>query len=276
MPVEVNVINIAMTQKLFAQLDQGAFNAVLAQVAAAARDKWIQLASKQLNSTRADYVAGIQEVQLKDNVATIALVGQLPNMVEHGWPGGDMRDWMLSESAPHQDSIKTNQQGGRYRSIPFRHQTPGTRGTAGTAMGMSYQDHAIETNHKALGSRVHNAIKKLTAGTPLRTKTTGGAAVKGAHLRKSIAKLKPHHTANIYEGMIKKTQKIQKLNQVTGHMVAATQNTYMTFRTISEDSPIGWHHPGITAVHLADEVVGYVQKVAPKAFNAYVRGLQGG
>jgi hypothetical protein len=269
MPIDVHMVNLDLPEKVMALMSDEAYNTVLIQLANAARDKWIQLAAQGLNSTRKDYIDGIQEVKLQGNLATVALVGEWPNKLEHGWEGGDMRDTLLAEDAPHQDTIYTNQQGGRYRHVPFRHQTPGTRGTAGAAMGTQYSPnrpgslaapHAVLADVKQLGKRIHRKAKQLEAGGRLQT----------ASMRKPPPKLRPHHVTNIFEGMIVNLQptKLSKAGK------GPPQRTYTTFRTISEDNPIGWMHPGVTARNFADEVVQYVQRIAPSAFETYVRNLK--
>jgi len=175
--IEVNVVNLDVPERVMALIGPQAMRTVLLQVAEAARDKWIQLAAEQLHSSRKDYIDAIQSVELKGDLATVALVGDFPNQIEHGWEGGDMRDFLLSEQAPHQDTIHTNQQGGRYRHVPFRHQTPGTRGTAGAVMGSQYAPnrpgslaapHAVVEDFKEMGKRVHRAAKQLQPGEGLR------------------------------------------------------------------------------------------------------------
>ena len=50
----------------------------------------------------------------------LTLEGTVPNMVEQGWTGGDLRQWLL-----HGPNAKQGKNG-PYNVIPFGHGTPGT------------------------------------------------------------------------------------------------------------------------------------------------------
>ena len=71
--------------------------------------------------TSRDYVGGLQ-YRADDERAFIVLEGRVPNMVENGWSGGDMRQWLLSGK-----NVKMGKNG-PYNTVPFNHGTPGTGG----------------------------------------------------------------------------------------------------------------------------------------------------
>jgi hypothetical protein len=272
MSVKVQMVQALIPPELVAGLSKGAINTVLGDIAAGARAEWVRLGSEINSSFRNDYIRGIQPVQMMEGVAVVALVGAVPHMLEDGAPKTDLRDTLLGPNVPivpvgergkHQSKPKgKNEEGGPYfyRAIPLRHSTPGTTKQIGQPMGSPYAGHDAVVNSKKLGKTVYAAAKKLapTTGMPY------GGTSWGEKLNTSdfgIPLLKPHHKSDIYSGMYR----MQKTYE------AATQNYYMTFRTIStrphhRDS---WIRKPFPARHLAKQVAAYVQKIAPAAFQAY-------
>jgi hypothetical protein len=238
-----------------------------------ARAHLVKLASERLHSTRSDYIAGIQPIARDGKSVVLALVGVLPNMVEGGWDGGFLQETLLGDDAK---GWKLSAEGFRYRSIPFRHKTPGAGPQGGQPMGSQYganknpmsnaAPHAVVEDTRALGKKIHGAAKKLI------TKTEAGAGAKGHSRLPSgvggIGKLRPHHSTDIYAGMIVNKQAVQKKGGGVGF-----QKTYTTFRTISEAVPDKWFHPGIQARHFMDDVSSYIEKVAPAAIEAFVQEM---
>ena len=227
-----------------------------------ARAEWIRLAQSDLTSTQQDYIAGIGQPELRGGYVVITLQGKMPNMVEGGWGGGDMRKTHLSGP-----SVKTSKAGYKYVSIPFRHSTPGTRGFVGQQMTKG----------------VHAAAKKLRATL---TGPDGGVTLWRGRLKAGLAsKLQPHHETDIYAGMIR----AQKTYE------AATQSSYTTFRTLSNNPgtrkyatpsggvhrgsgapegsrEVGWIHPGIDARHFIPKVKRFVAGQAGALVNSMFGG----
>jgi hypothetical protein len=237
---------------------------VLYDLASGARDFWLKRAGEKLHTTLRDYVDGIQEVEVEPGRVTVALVGALANMIEDGAQPYDMHDTLLGPSVPlagpGQRGKRVNKAGQFYRSIPFRHQVPGTLGKGGGAvMGSQYFRNSpmAKQLQAELGKAIHKAAKKLapTSGMPGAPTSWGGRLPPGVA---GVSKLKPHHTTDIYAGMVRQVKTYGK----------ATQATYTTFRTISDAVPGKWLHPGIGAVNLADEVQKHVEAIAGDAFMA--------
>lgn len=268
---------------------------VLDDLATAARAHWIMLAQRELHSSKRDYINGIQEVENTGRAPdrgehadgwsgvkgmeerTIVLVGWLPNAVEQGMEGYDLRDTLLGDGA------KTNAQGQKYRAIPFRHGTPGSQGGPGAPMGarmgpqppqsLAFAARGIMSKGQAakLGRAIYQRAKNLGPGQSLGTRKGGtGFVPVRTTARKTdvvqVPKLAPWHKTDIFAGM-KRERKTYK---------AATQSQYVTFRTISEANPEGWIHPGIQGRHLAPRVEQFVQGIAQKAvFTAVRSALKG-
>lgn len=245
------VLTDVFPEAMIAAMDKRVLETAIQDIMAGARSKWIQLAGERLNSSRRDYINAIQEVHVEGTTASIELVGVLPNMVENGADAFDMHDTLLKGPG-----VRTSASGNRYRSIPFRHQTPGTAGQGGgTPMGRAYEGHPAVKDAQELGRTIYTYGKKLAAtiGEP------GGGVKYGDRLQAGLApKLKEKHSTDIYAGMIRE-QKTYK---------SATQSQYITFRTISDAVPDKWQHPGIQAANLGQEVEDFVQKIAPMALGA--------
>jgi len=242
-------------QTLTASLSEDQIAEVLRGLGAAARSKWVQLAGAKLRSSRRDYIAGIQQVQVEGFSASVELVGVLPNLVESGQRPYDMHATLLGPNvplaSPGQPGKRKSKDGHYFRAIPFRHQTPGTIGQGGgSPMGERYEGHALVADASALGKAVYAAAKKL------KPSTSGGW---GDRLPGGLApKLRSGHTTDIYAGMVKQAHTYK----------SATQNTYTTFRMISDAKPEKWQHPGIEARHLSADVEKFIDKIAPAAFAA--------
>lgn len=248
-----------------ASVSDEVIQSVIADVLAGAHAFWIKRAGEKLHSTRRDYLEGIQEVEVNGKTGGIALLGLLPNLVEGGMSAYDMHETLLGPNVPvvpagsGMKGKHARKDGGFWRVIPFRHQTPGTIGQGGGApMGSAFEG-AGSAFAAAIGKTVHNKAQKLkpSLGMP------GGKTQWGGRLPEGLApKLKEKHSTDIYAGMAKLQKKY----------ASATQNTYMTFRIISDGVKDKWLHPGITPANISDDVQAYVDKVAPLAFAALLSG----
>lgn len=154
---------------------------VASQLATAARAEWIRLAGDELRSSKNDYVRAISEpVFSKKGMAfSISLEGALPNMLEKGWAGGDLRAFL--DGAPR---ARRSKAGHLYNIIPFRHGSPGS---GGRNVG------------KPMNSKVYDLAKRLGPGERLDSRKIMDPAI-AAIVRRKMAK---HHTVGRYEGMIK-------------------------------------------------------------------------
>jgi hypothetical protein len=257
---------------------------VIPDIAEAARTEIIRLAQERLGSTGEDYIQNVSPVAyhlpkgklpMGDALAaTIVLSGWLPNSVENGWPGGDMKVWLLAGR-----NAKTGKTGGRYNTVPFRHGTPGVTGANFPEMGSAYATSfrvnklSLEqvgslTREEAsrLGKKIHSAAMELkpTISHPKTGTKWGGrldAGTGGAGL------LRPHHKTDIYAGMVREQKTYRK----------ATQSKYSTFRRVSDKSDASaWIHPGIEGVHLFEAGAEYIDKAARFLFGKALEGAFAG
>jgi len=222
---------------------------VLDDVAALSRARWIHLAQQRLHSSRRDYIAGIQAIEGTGDERYIELVGKLPNMIEQGIGPFDQRDALLTNA-------KINKDGQRYKSIPFRHGSPSSKGASGTPMGSQFAGVLSSGSASRLGSSVFKQAQALKGRQRLSSRTHFDLA----------PKLKPHHRASPFEGM----QKVHKQYR------SSSQSQFMSFRTISEGNPEGWIHPGIVARNLHVEVESHINDALGRIVStAVTKALRG-
>ena len=244
-------------------------------VAEGARAEWIRLAQENLSTSRVDYINGIQPVMMKGGVATIVLVGMLPNLIEQGMAERDMHDLLLGPKVPvappGEPGKRLSAAGGFYRAIPFRHATPGTSGAVGVPMGDPYKK--VQNDAAELGKAVYALAKELapTTSSPGKGTAYGGRLTPADMEAVGAGKLKPHHAVPIYQGMIRE-EKTYK---------SATQSQYTTFRTIAVDAqgaPVGsspWIRPATRGKHFATQVGNFIESILPDAIEAFLKAAEG-
>lgn len=260
--------------EIMEMLSPEAVQIVLGNIADAVRAEWIRLGSKEVANPldTQDYLAGIQPVKLAPGRATITLLGETPNRLEQGAPVQRMHETHLGPNVPvvpvGERGKHESKDGGFYRSVPFRHATPGTAGLVGAPMGSSYSGHDAVADSKKLGREIYKAAKALkgSTSTPYGQKGSyGGKLPEGM-----VAKLKPYHATDIYAGMHRFEKTYEK----------ATQSKYLTFRTIAVDAsgqPVGsspWIRKAIPGLNLATKVRDFANEIAADSFEAYVKGLK--
>lgn len=253
----------------------------LPEIAEAVRGEIVALAGRELTTTGQDYIQSVgvlhvalspQQLRRGDSTfATIVLTGWLPNAVEMGYSGGDMKEALLNSR-----NAKTSKDGKRYMVVPFRHGTPGTTGRSFGEMGGPDQRHGgadgsdplSPSAGRKLGRSIHRHAKRLggTTSHPQHGTQWGqrlAAGTGGAKPRQNKNSGYKHKT-DIYAGMVRKEKTYAK----------ATQSSYWTFRMVSENSdPASWHHPGIPAHNFFKRAAARIPHIAHTVFHHAIRGL---
>lgn len=250
----------------------------LEDMSAAAYAEWVRLAQNKLRTTMIDYLTGLQSPEIGEKVATISLLGVLPNLVEQGMDATDLRQtlcWNVNAKNRKPIRDKSGFITGYYNTIPFRHGTPGSTGISFPAMGSAYgqpgshslaevQGRTILSREgvRSLAKNIYSEAKQLAPTTRFsRTATTWGARLPAG----LAPKLKAHHATDIYAGMVR---------QIAAYR-SAVQAQYMTFRRISTNSTTGWLHPGIEARQLHRKVDEYLGEIGGDAFSAILQRRMG-
>jgi len=278
MAVTIEILQLEAIERMGQMLSDEIVDAVTAKVALGARAEWIRLAGESsLTTTKREYINGIQQIHKeKSGVYRITLMGSLPNVIEGGHPGGDMRDWLLGPNVPiwtpgGRGKRRMADGSGYYRSIPFSHAGPSATGAGGQApMGSAYSDHELIASARKLGRDVFEQAKQLApAGDPSASseekRLTDPYTVQGRGKKQTtmaVPKLQPEHSTDIYSGMIRNVQVDVKGRE---------SSSFVTFRTISTKSGTDkWMRKPTEGLHLATQVSEYVARIAPQAFQEYV------
>ena len=248
-------------------LTRNAITTVLDGVASSAWNHWVKIAKEDNSHLKNDYVNSIQPVQAGKNVWTITLLGENAHLIEDGSPSVDMRDFLLGPDVPvvpiGEKGKHQNAKGGFFRAIPFRHTGPNAGAVIGQAMGSAYNKKlGIEAAYK-MGKTIFRKAKQLEASitTQYGKKTKWGERLKAGY----APKLKAHHKSDIYAGMVRHSKTYEK----------DTQSSYSTFRTISTTVKDGWIRKPIPARHYAEDVQKFINRMIPRAIDAYLKGSEG-
>ena len=219
------------------------FRTALAGIARGAQVEWIRLAQSRLNSSRADYINGLRQAESFTSAVVagepeykISLVGRMPNNYEFGMPSFDMKTarpgWLGG------GKVKTNKDGKRYISIPFRHSTS-------ASPRFQYTGKAARANLK---SELKTVVKSY--GLDRMIKSATGQVAEGP-----VARVPKSSTAHSYLKGLTRIQKPSSSDPTRG------SSMLMTFRTMSESSPEdSWIHPGLDGANLLPEVERWVDK----------------
>lgn len=233
------------------------------EVAQRCRNQWQTYAQRELTSSRQAYVAGLQAVQMSNGTAAIALLGRFANMVENGWEGGNLRDTMLKPGTKNLRVAydKKTGQAWFYLRIPFRHATPDAGAEMAPPMGAAYANKLGAVEARKLGMAVHNIVKAKEF-RPTLSRQFDGVSQRGDRVSALDGGplLRARHVTGIYAGMIKQSKAY----------AAATQSSYTTFRTISnnpdserkDEGGRNWDHPGIEPRDFAGRAADYVARTA--------------
>lgn len=231
-------------------IDQAAVDRALQGIAEAARAKWTRLAQAGLHTTRQAYLLGLGQPELEGpGRASVTLTGNLPNMIERGADAFDLREGLLGSANPN---VRTTANGSRYRFVPLRMTSPGTRGAVGQPMDQVYAPPGPGSRSgragleaaKQIGQMIYARAKGLAPGENL------GAT--------GLPKLQPGHASAPFDRLMRAGAK--------GHRY------YVAFRTVS-DRVDKWQHPGFNARNFVDGARAHAEKVGPAALKELVRNV---
>lgn len=261
--VTIQGLEAMIPEELMVPFTQEAVDAILADVADATRDWWVAEAMAELHGTKADYIAGLQPVEMNPGQAVLALVGVLPNIVEQGQDRIDLRTTLLGPNVPisppgeygkHLSIDPDTFETGYYRSIPFRHMTPGGKGAAG----------------KPMPKDVYRAATKLRA--QVSDPYQGVSWAEGEEEEGKPERLGAEFGSR-YAGMIRERKAYKAYGMEGGQPKGrGVQYQYATFRTISTLDDRGWIRPASPGKHFAERAIEYAERTMVGALEAFAEG----
>lgn len=225
---------------LASQIETAAQSAISSTLMAT-KSHWESIAQRKLTTTRADYILGLNSdnsVEFPDSFSgVLTLRGKWPNMLEEGFSAFDQKSGFGKSQRR-----KQKDDGGWYLTIPFRHRTPDT---AGSAVGGQAMPGDIYSQARAL--RGGQSLTGTEDAYPAQTSWKGY-----------------EHKSGIYENMSRVRKKYDK----------ATQSQYMTFRRVSDKSdPDSWWHPGFQGINAVDEAEKFATETFNKVFSYNIKNM---
>lgn len=202
---------------------------------------WSLEATAKLNSTRQGYINGLEVLDKGNFSRIIRLNGQFNNMLEKGCSAFDMKDGFRKSS-----KVKYTTKIGKggvithswYLTIPFRHGVPTTIGDNSAFSGILPQ----EVYDAVKVKKSNEGLKRSEIPSPYDLPKTRRAIV--VPNAKTIPAYQ--HKSSIYQGVSKRTGAYEKV----------TQNTYVSFRRVSENSDENsWMHKGLEAGNFLEKAI---------------------
>lgn len=210
-------------------------------VAVNAFDEIVRKANAELTTSLTSYTSSLNFDRVGDlYIISIAEPGR---HFEDGFDGFDEIRGLINGP-----KSKISKDGKRYNIVPYQHR-PTAKSTMKTREGYKQQQ------------SLNRAVKRMVKVPPRPIKDRSGRVV--GHIVKEMNKeLMPNKGGNIYAGMVKVEKQYNK----------AKQNTYLTFRGVSENSdPTDWQHPGYKGLHAFE----HVEKIIEQNLESIVEGIFG-
>jgi hypothetical protein len=229
--LELRAQELGLDLKNLTEQVEKQFEEAVRKTANAAYAAIIARAQANLGGLAQDYLKGLDLQVLGKNQYLIILEGNFSNALEQGIPAHDMKQTMLASkslvtegSRAGQPWVQNAKDGHKFAYVPFP-KNPFSKANPEVA-------------------RIGNIIKGFTAqnrSTGLSQKITSVFKDKGGNpLEGNVATV-----GNVGLKDLDNLVKYQKVQRNTKTGKKTVQSVYMTFRTISENSPPGkWQHPG--------------------------------
>lgn len=212
---------------------------LLREVAGRIREKVVELAHENLESSKDRYLAGLQPIEEGVDEARLVLEGDLPVMVEEGADAYDMRDTLL--------------EGAGHKAIRFRSKSPNASFGRGRDFGrpidFPYRKMLGEKQARRVGKQV---MKELRSG---RSKEIAEG---------TVPKLKEHHATDLFARMRREVSAVGRRQSMKGQ--------YAIYRSISAGQGGGWLHPGIKKRGLFEKAQEHLDDIIEAAMEGFADG----
>lgn len=208
---------------------------------------------------KAAYEKSLQWDMVSSFHGTVWTPLKLADEIETGRPPRDLKK-MLDTST----KVRVNKKGLRYLIIPMQHNVPGMDKLAKDMPPHVYDLAKKMQQSFVVGQGLRPTGAGYSGGQFLSNPKTKGPYLVTANTYKwgdrlpagLAPKLKPHHTTDIYAGMVRMAANTPK----------AKSSAYLTFRIMREDQSNKWIIPAKEGLFLAREIEKKIKAVAETAF----------
>lgn len=215
----------------------------------------------KVSSVTGEYMRSIQDGLRfpEDLTGEVFTTSPQASIIEDGIQAYDMKPGLLASP-----KAKTNKDGGKWITVPYRHGTPGT-------VGLPSMPKNVYSMANKLGfSRRNNAVKALFTGRKYEW---------GGRLKELPQGQRSHFGSHPGSGYTWKNGQYSGMVRAGGK----GHSQYLTFRRVSENSdPRSWQHPGVEPRPIREAVVENTRKdvlaLIRRGFemDLYFMGLGGG
>lgn len=199
-------------------------------------------AQENLNSTRRDFLEGLQFDKVGPNSYVISLNGEWPNALEDGFAGFSQREGMLASQKivgvgrrAGLPWVQTAKDGHKYAYVPFE-QKPFSKEPKGSDLASAIR--SIQTTNRRGRRQKITSIFKDESGAPIEglasiAKGSDLDVIKDAEIKRKL------------DGLVK----YQK-NYVNDEGKTTTQSVYIKYAIVSENQDSSkWQHKGYGGLH---------------------------
>lgn len=224
LPIYVDLSEIGAQLSLTTERMEELSAHVLDKLSQRYSEEWTNLVTKNLRSTRQDYLRAMSYDRISSNEAIFTLhwskENPLPIMLEVGCEPFDEKIGFAQSSKK-----KMRKGGGWYLTIPFRHATSEALGEAG------FFNSIMPKQIEILAKKADQPLKQKALPQPL---NTPGQRDVINRMNKNVEAYK--HKFSIYAGLVRKD---------ISSTVKENRGGYFTFRRVSDKSdPLSWWHEG--------------------------------
>lgn len=249
-PIQINETDLLSQFYITSQQMNDVIDFVVKETTALYADHWRHQAQIELHSTRDRYIANLNvldEGRMKGAVVLDYTRDKLVRMIEEGASAFDMKAGFSKSQ-----HVSFKEDGGWYLTIPFRIGTPSAIGEAG-GIGTIMSEETYKSA-KQLGSKESLKTEQLSSIEQLLQTRSGVSSIPES---KTFQEYK--HKGAILAGMVKINDPVTK------------QNTYMTFRRVSDNSDQdSWVYRGLIGYGLAEKAYADFESKLPEFLGLFL------
>lgn len=205
-------------------------------------------AQHELQTTRLDYLKGLEFTKLTQNSYLITLEGKWANDLEAGFSPYNLTERLLASnkivtvgSRTGLPWVQKSKSGGKYAHVPREH-SPFSKTSKNASLDSAIKDLKV-INAKGRTQKFTSIFKD-----PFKNPLQGKVAT---------AKLEGFGSITKFQSLVK--------NEKTGK--TSVKSLYMSWRTVS-DKGQPWQHPGFKGLHAFEEAERFIEEEIDKIINA--------